>query len=329
MDLRLSQTPGTGPALAPADPLLREVPVDGPSIAALQALIAGVRARFGDATLGVLGYGSLLRDGLDRTQGIFDLLVVVDGYRRAYGGFGLAALNALLPPNVFYLEADSGTERVRAKYATISLAQLRRLTRPGRIQNWFWGRLAQPVLLAYARDRQAEGELRHVLWQSVRTFAGATAPLLGTPFGSDDLWRRGLEACFRTEFRPEGRERARILAVRDGDRYAAATRAVAADLGWTVVPGEDGVDRFRSLSTALDRGGARFVWRVRQLQGRVLQVLRLAKGALTFTGGLDYLAWKIERHSGVRVEVSERARRHPLLFGWWTLWKLRRRGGFR
>ena len=41
-------------------------------------------------------------------------------------------------------------------------------------------------------------------------------------------------------------------------------------------------------------------------QGKLLHVLRLMKATTTFKGGADYILWKVERHSGVRVEVSER-----------------------
>ena len=34
-----------------------------------------------------------------------------------------------------------------------------------------------------------------------------------------------------------------------------------------------------------------------------LSVLRLLKALFTFEGGLDYIAWKLERHSGQRIEV--------------------------
>ena len=53
----------------------------------------------------------------------------------------------------------------------------------------------------------------------------------------------------------------------------------------------------------------------------MLSVLRLVKGLFTFEGGFDYVLWKIERHSGVRVEVSPRARRYPLLAGWGVIWR--------
>ncbi len=63
--------------------------------------------------------------------------------------------------------------------------------------------------------------------------------------------------------------------------------------------------------------------------GKLLSVGRLVKGALTFDDALDYILWKIERHSGVRVEASERQHRYPLIFAWPLVWRLYRRGAFR
>ena len=70
-------------------------------------------------------------------------------------------------------------------------------------------------------------------------------------------------------------------------------------------------------------------WRLRSLQGKVLSVLRLLKAITTFEGGVDYILWKIQRHSGVTVEVEPRLRRRPLLAIWVLSWRLYRRGGFR
>jgi hypothetical protein len=41
---------------------------------------------------------------------------------------------------------------------------------------------------------------------------------------------------------------------------------------------------------------------------------------------MDYVAWKIERHRGVRIEVKPWQRRFPLLAAPGLYWKLRRRG---
>jgi hypothetical protein len=70
-------------------------------------------------------------------------------------------------------------------------------------------------------------------------------------------------------------------------------------------------------------------WKLRSVQGKILSLLRLLKGAFTFTGGLDYLLWKIERHTGVAVEVPPRMRRHPIAALCVLSWRLYRKGAFR
>ena len=44
---------------------------------------------------------------------------------------------------------------------------------------------------------------------------------------------------------------------------------------------------------------------------------------------MDYVAWKVERHSGFRIEPSEWQRRHPLLAAPALYLKLRARGVLR
>ena len=48
------------------------------------------------------------------------------------------------------------------------------------------------------------------------------------------------------------------------------------------------------------------------------------KAAFTFEGGADYAAFKIERHTGRKIEVTPWQRRHPLLAGLLMLPKLLR-----
>ena len=78
-----------------------------------------------------------------------------------------------------------------------------------------------------------------------------------------------------------------------------------------------------------ERKRGRLAWAVRRVQGKLLNFLRLIKASLTFDGGVDYLLWKIERHSGIKEEVSPLTRRYPLIGFWATAWRLYRRGAFR
>ena len=70
-------------------------------------------------------------------------------------------------------------------------------------------------------------------------------------------------------------------------------------------------------------------WSFRRRQGKLLAALRLIKAAFTFQGGADYLAWKIERHSKVKVELTDWQRRHPILAAITLVPRLYKRGGFR
>ncbi|MCC2659180.1 MAG: hypothetical protein K0Q76_4288, partial [Panacagrimonas sp.] len=63
--------------------------------------------------------------------------------------------------------------------------------------------------------------------------------------------------------------------------------------------------------------------------GKPLNVLRLLKAACTFDGAADYAAWKVERHSGVKLELSPWQRRHPLLAAPVVYLRLRRQGVLR
>ena len=42
-------------------------------------------------------------------------------------------------------------------------------------------------------------------------------------------------------------------------------------------------------------------------------MLRLAKASATFAGGVDYIAWKINRHAGTDIQIKPWQRRWPLL----------------
>ena len=57
------------------------------------------------------------------------------------------------------------------------------------------------------------------------------------------------------------------------------------------------------------------VHETRKLIGKLLSAARLVKASFTFDGGMEYLSWKIERHSGQRIELSDWQRRHPIIAG--------------
>ncbi len=297
-------------------------------VAELEVLRDTLLDRYGRAVVGILYYGSCLRTG-DASAGLVDLYLIVDGYRAAYGPSPRALFNWLLPPNVFYLELPVGSGKVRAKYALLSLPQLRRGTCCW-LQPYLWGRLAQPVALLHARDEAARAALLEAMGQAVVRFIDATLPVLPGRFSARELWEQGLTRSYRTELRAERAGRQAELFAADEPYYRALTAAALPCCRLPVYAEGEGPDTLYVAEIGrTQRWLARTAWLLRRLQGRLLHLLRLVKGLFTFSGGVDYVLWKLERHSGVRLEASERVRRHPLLFGWGLVWRLYRRGAFR
>lgn len=293
---------------------------------AISTMVEELRRRHPRGVLGVLFYGSCLRRGMT-TEGVLDFYLLVENYREFYGRALPALGNAVLPPNVFYAECpwDGGT--LRAKYAVISLAQFRAGTSRRSLQSTLWARFAQPVRLVAVRDAAVSAEIERAIAEAVVAMVEAALPLLPGRFTAADLWQAAFRATYGAELRSEGPGRAQELYLADAERYDAVTPLALAAAGHSFRVDEGGRIDLR-LPPALQRRG-KGRWRLRRRLGKLLNLLRLVKAALTFSGGLDYVLWKIERHSGVRVAASPWQRRHPLLAAPFLAWRVYRQGGFR
>lgn len=298
-----------------ADPVLDRVAAEAarPVPAAVRAVVEAARARLGPSALAVLFYGSCLRDGEDRGR-LVDLYVLTDGYDALPMGRLLRRFTAWLPPAVLQIAAPYGDRTVRAKVAIVDLAQLERLVGPETLEPYFWARLAQPTVLAWAADAAVEQRVHRLLARSVRTLVAATRPVSGPAPTPLELFERAFALTYRTELRAEPPGRAAEIVAAAADRYAELGAACLA-----AVPAPD----------ARAAARAERLWARRRAIGKLRSALRLAKAAFTFEGGADYLAWKIERHSGERLVLTPWQRRHPILAGLLLLPRLRRRGAVR
>src|SRR5690606_5102431 len=141
-------------------------------------------------------------------------------------------------------------------------------------------------------------------------------------FDAERFWREGLALTYASELRAEASAGTAELYRCNRPHFDALLAAAAATPRVPLEREPDGRYRHRR-----DHGSAAaWRWRLRRAQGKLLSVLRLVKAAGTFDDPLDYLLWKIERHSGIRETPTERQRRHPLVFAWPLLWRLYRRG---
>jgi len=296
---------------------------------AVGALIDEILARHGEAALGVLFYGSCLRTG-DDLDGLVDLYLLVNDYRKAFKSRLQAFLNALLPPNVYYLEREFEGHTVRTKYAVLSLADFQKGTSARWFHSYLWGRFCQPTALLYYRSDDVKEVVQKCFAQSVTTMITRVLPLVPDVFTARQLWRRSLILSYSAELRSENPAKRARLYDAAPDYYEEVTRlAMGAATYPVAVDAAAGATRYRSRISRKRRIISRFAWWLRSLQGKLLSILRLMKASLTFEGGVDYILWKIERHSGVTVDVEPRLKRRPLLAMGVLAWRLYRKGGFR
>lgn len=300
-----------------------------PEHPALRQLVESLRDRHGKCVASVLFYGSCLRNG-DPYEGLVDLYLIVDNYRCANSGWLKATWNWLLPPNVFYAEFPHDGHRVRCKYAILSLGDLKKGTSPRWFHSYLWGRFSQPTAIAWCRDSTARQAVENSLARSVITFLDRVLPGLPPQGSVQSLWGNGLQLSYAAELRVESPARSRELFEANKTYYQQVTRLSATLLVYPLTVSEtpEAMDYLARIPPGR-RLISRIGWKIRSLLGKFLSLARLIKALFTFDGGLDYIAWKLERHSGVHIEIPGRVRRYPLIFIWGLFLDLYRRGVFR
>jgi hypothetical protein len=284
-------------------------PVD-PRVSAMAAAIAD---RYPGAARAVLFYGSCLRerqlDGL-----MLDFYLIVSDYRAAYGKSWMGGANRLIPPNVFPFEYQG----LVAKYAVLSEADFHRLNGPETLSVSVWARFAQPSRLVWSASAEAAGRAVAAVTRAAPTALSSARPLFD---GTDplELWRLAFRLTYSAELRSESKARPGSVLEADRARYelfsGPVLGAAGIALGAPVPPAE--------------RRQAERLWAKRRRAGKALTVVRLAKASGTYAGGIDYLAWKINRHSGAGIEIKPWQRRWPLVAALTLLPKLFRRGAIR
>ncbi|MES2884220.1 MAG: hypothetical protein V4709_05415 [Pseudomonadota bacterium] len=298
--------------------LLQPVP---PAFAAFAAHLAGQ----GQGALAVLFYGSNLRTG--DLDGVLDFYILVSALRDWHASRLAALGNHLLPPNVGYHEWLHEGRTLRAKVAVLRLDQFERGVAGAGLDTTLWARFAQPARLIWSRDAAAASSATAAVSQAVVT-ASRWAALLGPVQGqASEYWDAVFARTYAAELRVEKSSRALSLAAHDPERYAQALRAAWQLAGASFSQNEAGLLCPELDAAARQRAGR--AWARRARWGKPLNLLRLTKSVFTFAGGADYVAWKVERHSGYRIPLTDWQRRHPLLAAPKVLWTLWRRGVLR
>ncbi len=276
---------------------------------AAQTVVDAILTSHGKSVQAILFYGSCRRS--DQPEGVLDFYVLVDSYRNYHASIFRSLMNRLLPPDVSFMQMKNQATMVAAKVTVISLDQFARRMRPDAIDTTLWARFTQPSSLLYAANDVAKTRVIAALVQAAHTACGWAAHSTPATATSSVFWTQLFTLTYGAELRVERGNRPQLIYDNDAAYYDGIFNAIELDSPHRLPLNGPGI------------------WALRRYAGKILSILRLCKGAFTFEGGVDYLLWKVERHSGVALALSPWQRRHPILAAPRLLYRLYRRGAIR
>ena len=283
---------------------------------------AHIAAQFGAASRAVLFYGSCLRS--EQLQGeMLDFYLIVSNYESAYGKSWRATWNRRLPPNVFPFQFGD----LVAKVAVLSEADFHDLNRPAASAVSVWARFAQPSRLVWCAYDAARQSAIMAISGAAPTLLNAALAFVEREVDVLDLWQSGFQMTYSAELRAERKDRPSSVIAFDPERY---TRFGVAALHHTMIANEyrgNKIVLLPDLDGRIVQEKAR--WPGLRRRGKLLTIARLAKAAFTYAGGIDYLAWKINRHAGTQIVIRPWQRKWPLVAALFLVPKLLAKGAVR
>lgn len=284
----------------------------------VSGIMDAIEARHPDRVQAFVYYGSSLRE-IENPDKMLDFYVLVDSYRKVHKSVIRAWLNLTIPPAVYYIERELDGVLSTCKYSIMSLKEFEKRSGAEAFHSQVWGRFSQPCVLLRAASPDIAERVYKARAKAVEYMAGQSAPLVAPKASAAEIWGRGFYESYRTELRPESSVgRSTEIVERFAERYERLTTALYGE------PDKDG----RYSLSAKNAKSLKNRWFWRRVRGKGRSILRVAHGALTFEGGLDYVLRKLKNHSGVEYTPTDFQRRHPLLTAPIMGWKLWRLGAF-
>lgn len=260
-----------------------------------------------------LFYGSNLRTG--ELEGVLDFYLLMPG-----------AQQEKIWPRVSYHEWEYEGVFLRAKVARMSLEKFAEAASGQSRDTTIWARFVQPSALVWLGAPAVRPHVVETIAGAARTaarLAAALGPVTGT---EGDYWRALFQATYKAEFRVEKAGREDSILTLNAEHFDGLLPAAldAEEIEFA----RQGSQFTVALPDARRSEILRW-WAKRRRLGKPLNLLRLVKATTTFEGAGRYAAWKVQRHTGVPIEVTPWREKHPILAApgvLFKVWRARRKG---
>ena len=247
--------------------------------------------------------------------------MLTDDLVRYHASLLHAGLNLVLPPNVYYANLADG---LRCKYCVMSVEQFEQETSTHAGDIHHLGRFSKRFALLYAGDEATREVVLRSALSAMLTLVPHALALLPEAFSLEEFIITELSLSYLGEQRVAEPDKVEKLFLAARDHYLEVyPRVLALHQRRHGTPRADGDGGYlQSPSSHGQRARTDRFLRISRYRG----VLRWPKYMVTVDDWLQYILDKLERYQGIRLELSERERRHPVLFGWHYFLEMRRRG---
>jgi hypothetical protein len=306
-----------------------------------RALAEEFVAAGGGEVAAVILYGSQLHRSSPNAHSAWDLVVIVDAFppfHRALRASGhhnrspvlLNLMGAILPPYVTAF-APWGPGRPMAKCVILRRDQFRRSMGLGARDHFLKGRLVQHVETVWAASEGIAADIELILARARRETLDWVGPFLDDdPFDSSRYSQEMLRVSFAAELRPESSDRVREVWRSQEDWMVPTFGKVLAEAAAddVLTPTDAGsVDPGSRFTLAHPPGAwARIRYRGYFFRSKYRSVARWFKHIVTFNDWLTYIQNKVERRTGMTVELTAAERRWPLILLWPKVVRVLREG---
>jgi hypothetical protein len=282
--------------------------------------LAAIIEKYGDNVEAVILYGSWLRGKRDTLP---DFYVIFTDYDQLPSLWQKVA-NQLLEPNVYQLGLSKRNVQCSAKYATISLKHLEKKTTTG-FHPYLWARFSQPCSILYVKNEKVQNTLNILIGSSEKRMMREALGMSPKSFTSTQLWETALTLTYGAELRAESQDKITLIVNHHQDYFESKVTQHSDTLGLSGA----GNNEWTFECSNKYRLKTKLRWKARRILGIFLSIARLLKATSTFNQPLEYLLWKIERHTGIKENATALQLKYPLIFSWPLIWKIFRRGGFK
>jgi hypothetical protein len=305
-----------------------EAPLTKPLTDPVAEALSSELERIAGTPWAILLFGSRLAGTAPGLYSAYDLILIVDAYRPFYERLResgmhrrspalLTALAHVLPPNIVALDPGLPTGEI-AKVMVLSREDFARALSRGAKDHFLKGRLVQRVATLRARDAVVRGRIEQLLAGARLDVLRWAAPWLPERFTVGELVRRMLEVSYSGEIRPEGA--GRVAAVFEAQRATleSAYEQVLEQAEREGVVRSEGSGTGEPAWSLVRPPGTleRLRWRLWFIRSKIRATARWLKHVATFDDWLTYIQRKVERRTGMRVEVTPMERRLPLILLW-------------